>query len=938
MPPGLRSLVVFTLTSRAPLRHALQPLGLSTLYVHGTRSRYSSIADAMLGRANKSFEASNPKTDLAKQLFPSSSPAQNAKIDEQFKKARQSSQSIGGFTNYTNASNSLRAKSPNIRPTLKQNTANSGGSNGSHSAPSIFSKQDSFQNTPDTIDLTQEDVVGTNQPTAGRPPVDFDLDDFEDDADIDLDIDYELPMSMAPPPSRQQTATSTSPSLPLPKRSTYPLSSQNPPSSAQTWSSSPPSHKLTPPGALKRRRLEDLAREAGSQITEAKEKPRHNKRRMVPWLEERAVNDEIAANQEEAEEVADLPPSTSSVRCLTCRELGHNSTACPKKSKGSPFAFTPKDKRTPWNSTASALAEGKKKLKSRKVVETGTQNQPKSRVAMSAITLSEEQRRVLELVANQQKSVFFTGSAGTGKSVLMRSIIAELRKKYIREPDRIAVTASTGLAACNIGGVTLHSFGGIGLGKEDVPTLVKKIKKNPKAKNRWIRTKVLIIDEISMVDGDLFDKLEGIARALRNNGRPFGGIQLVITGDFFQLPPVPDYDKKAQGVKFAFDAGTWATAIHHTIGLTEVFRQKDPGKCPSYNHKTLVLTWTVFANMLNELRLGKITNETIASFKKLNRKIQYEDALEATELYVVHDFTITLLTLGYRFPTRNEVDNANAYRMRDLVGKPYKYPAIDGGAIMDEAMRDKLLSNMMASKELLLKKGAQVMLIKNLDDGLVNGSLGKVVAFMDEKTFEMYDDEPGILRDDVPMEELTDRGRQIRTQLALKDASSMSEQLYPLVSFTLPDGNFREILVIREEWKVELPNGEVQASRSQLPLILAWALSIHKAQGQTLERVKIDLKKIFEKGQAYVALSRATSQAGLEVHNFDSSKVMAHPRVAQFYNSLYSVNKALEHPRVAKPPAPKKAKTYEEEFMEAKTSHVNNLDFEEEESLMAAYG
>ncbi len=164
--------------------------------------------------------------------------------------------------------------------------------------------------------------------------------------------------------------------------------------------------------------------------------------------------------------------------------------------------------------------------------------------------------------------------AGTGKSVLMREIIAELRKAYVREPDRLAVTASTGLAACNIGGVTLHSFGGIGLGKESVPELVKKIKRNQKAKMRWMRTKTLIVDEISMVDGELFDKLENIARIIKNNGRPFGGIQLIITGDFFQLPPVPDYGKVA---KFAFDAATWNTSIEHTIGLTQIFRQKDPG-------------------------------------------------------------------------------------------------------------------------------------------------------------------------------------------------------------------------------------------------------------------------------------------------------------------------------------------------------------------------
>ena len=178
-------------------------------------------------------------------------------------------------------------------------------------------------------------------------------------------------------------------------------------------------------------------------------------------------------------------------------------------------------------------------------------------------------------MVEKKKSVFFTGSAGTGKSVLLREIISSLRKKYAREPDRIAVTASTGLAACNVGGVTLHSFAGIGLGKEPVAELVKKIKKNQKARHRWMRTKVLVVDEVSMVDGELFDKLESIARQLRNNGRPFGGIQLVITGDFFQLPPVPDRGKVAQ---FAFDASTWTTSVEYTIGLHHVFRQKDPGK------------------------------------------------------------------------------------------------------------------------------------------------------------------------------------------------------------------------------------------------------------------------------------------------------------------------------------------------------------------------
>ncbi len=148
------------------------------------------------------------------------------------------------------------------------------------------------------------------------------------------------------------------------------------------------------------------------------------------------------------------------------------------------------------------------------------------------IFLSNEQERVLNMVAECNKSIFFSGSAGTRKSVL-REIIAHLRRKFLHEPDRVATTASTGLAACNFGGVTLHSFAGIGLGKGPVGDLVKKVKLNAKARRRWMRTKVLIINEISMVDVELYDNLAAVACKIRKNTRAFGGIQLVITGDFF---------------------------------------------------------------------------------------------------------------------------------------------------------------------------------------------------------------------------------------------------------------------------------------------------------------------------------------------------------------------------------------------------------------------
>ena len=253
----------------------------------------------------------------------------------------------------------------------------------------------------------------------------------------------------------------------------------------------------------------------------------------------------------------------------------------------------------PWNTTASAVKAQKKQLKTQ-LKESG-KPEPASEEDMheafkadtkkaAAITLSNEQRHVKSLVVDKGQSVFFTGPAGTGKSVLMRAIIQDLKKKHVRDPERVAVTASTGLAACNIGGMTLHSFSGIGLGKEDTNTLVKKIRRNPKAKTRWLKTKTLIIDEVSMVDAELFDKLSQIGRIIRNNGRPWGGIQLVITGDFFQLPPVPDGGKQRES-KFAFDAATWTMSIDHTIGLSEVFRQRDPGRLNSQgNSESSILT------------------------------------------------------------------------------------------------------------------------------------------------------------------------------------------------------------------------------------------------------------------------------------------------------------------------------------------------------------
>lgn len=236
--------------------------------------------------------------------------------------------------------------------------------------------------------------------------------------------------------------------------------------------------------------------------------------------------------------------------------------------------------------------------------------------------------------------------------------------------------------------------------------------------------------------------------------------------------------------------------------------------------------------------------------------------------------------------------------MAKLVGTSQTYDARDGGTT-EVSQRERLLSNCMAPKTLHLKKGSQVMLIKNVDEGLVNGSVGKVIAFVSESFFERS--EPGNLQIDGIKDEFDEA---LTEELGGGDATgttaAASHRLqsnligsttpkFPLVRFILENGTTRDLLCQRETWKIELPNGEVQASRSQVPLILAWALSIHKAQGQTLERVKVDLGRVFEKGQAYVALSRATTMQGLQVLRFDPKKVMAHDKVKEFYNKLERV-------------------------------------------------
>ena len=482
------------------------------------------------------------------------------------------------------------------------------------------------------------------------------------------------------------------------------------------------------------------------------------------------------------------------------------------------------------------------------------------------IELSGEQKAVMKIVLEDKQNVFFTGAAGTGKSVLLRSLIRELNMQYRK--GSVAVTALTGIAACNIGGQTLHRFAGIGLGDAPVDVLLKHLTKQ--SKQGWLETQVLLIDEISMMKAELLEKLNEIAQILRKNDKPFGGIQLVFTGDLFQLPPIVNREQRQEKV-FCFETPIWNNLIHRTINLTQVFRQKD----------------NMFANILNQLRVGEVSRETEALFNSLSRPPKLPKGIVPTKL----------------FATRKQVDNANAVALQRLDGTTYEYLASDW--ISPEAAERK--TNMSvecpAAESVELKVGCQVMLTKNIDHVLVNGSIGKIVAFVtpyssmrvkDESVKDELQDFDGEVTEEV-LELMgninkkypTDRKRQLAQDLTEKQAKNAT--VLPVVKFTLHDNTIRQMIVQPEVWTIKNAYGEDIASRCQIPLMLSWALSIHKSQGQTLPYVSVDLNNIFASGQAYVAISRATCLEGLQIHRFNASKVRVNMIVKRFYESLDSI-------------------------------------------------
>ena len=399
------------------------------------------------------------------------------------------------------------------------------------------------------------------------------------------------------------------------------------------------------------------------------------------------------------------------------------------------------------------------------------------------------------------ESVFLTGPPGAGKTYVLNVYV----KRATKAGKTVAVTASTGIASTHIGGTTIHSWSGLGIRDQLGARDRQQLAGNAKLVKRYNATDVLVIDEVSMLHGHRLDMVNEVCKLLRKSDQPFGGLQVILVGDLFQLPPVT---RGSEIADFIHESAAWRELEPQICYITEQHRQQRDGLLELLEAMRGGELETYHEELINE-RIGK----------------RPEADQPVTRLYA-HNV---------------DIDTVNQRHLNSLQEETHEYEMTTKGSA---AKVEQLRRSVLAPETLELKVGAEVMFVaNNPSGGFVNGTRGQVVDF----------------RDDQPVVQLT---------------------------------NKRTIKVTPHSWKLE-EDGRVRAEVAQLPLRLAWAITIHKSQGMSLDAAEIDLSKSFTPGMGYVALSRIRSLDGLYLSGINTMALRMHPSIYEFDRELRKLSSVL---------------------------------------------
>lgn len=400
-------------------------------------------------------------------------------------------------------------------------------------------------------------------------------------------------------------------------------------------------------------------------------------------------------------------------------------------------------------------------------------------------------------------NVFLTGAPGAGKTYVLNQFVG----RAMRAGKRVAVTASTGIAASHLGGTTIHSWSGLGILDQLTDEDLKRLGGSERLAKRYNSTDVLVIDEVSMLHGQRLDMINRVAKLLRNSEAPFGGLQVILVGDLFQLPPI---SRGRDRFDFAYLSAAWDELNLQICYLTEQHRQQGSDNLLAF---------------LEAMRRGELNEDHAALLEERVQQAPSED---------------TVITRLYSHNV--DVETINQRHLDALPGESKSFQSHTKGG---KAKLEQLAKGLLAPETLELKIGAEVMFVaNNFGEGFVNGSRGQVIAF-----------------------------------------SAGGDPIVELLSG-------RKIMVEPHSWSLS-EDGQVRAEISQLPLRLAWAITIHKSQGMSLDAAEIDLSRAFTPGMGYVALSRVRGLSGLYLKGINAMALNMHPQIHELDAQLRQASTQL---------------------------------------------